>query len=142
MAISPAPNALAGAPLSDGLVSRYEALIRLAEAIRSHPDEKDLFRTCANELHQVIPFDGFSHFDLTVKFVQWNFLGPYKDESEAAREELASLLQTLPKEQTITSWICQNQQPLVIQLDDRETRFRPILDVLRRFGVPRSVHCL
>jgi formate hydrogenlyase transcriptional activator len=128
-------HALVGTPLNEGLVSRYEALIRLAEAIRSHPDEKDLFRTCANELHQVIAFDGFSHFDLTVKFVQWNFVGPYKDESDAAREELASLLQTLPKEQTITSWICWNEQPLVIQLDDRETRFRPIIDVLRKFGV-------
>ena len=76
-------NSLAGAPLRERFVPRYEALIRLAEAIRSNPDEKDLFRRCANELRQVIPLDGFSHFDATVKFVDWDFLGPYKNESEA-----------------------------------------------------------
>jgi hypothetical protein len=61
--MSAAENALASTLLSEGLVSRYEALIRLAEAIRSHPDQKDSFRTCANELHQVIPFHGLSQFD-------------------------------------------------------------------------------
>jgi formate hydrogenlyase transcriptional activator len=134
-------NVLAGTPLNEGLVSRYEALIRLAEAIRSHPDEKDLFRTCANELHQVIPFDGLSHFDLTVKFVQWNFLGPYEDKSEAAREELASLLQTTPKEQTITSWICRNQQPLLSSWMIGRLAFVRLLMFSGNLVSARSVHC-
>jgi formate hydrogenlyase transcriptional activator len=73
MGISAAENALATIPLGEGLVSRYEALIRLAEAIRSHPDEKDLFQTCANELHQVIPFHGLSQVDPAANWVQWAF---------------------------------------------------------------------
>jgi hypothetical protein len=31
-----------GIRMKNGPASRYEALIRVAEAIRSHPDEKDL----------------------------------------------------------------------------------------------------
>jgi len=52
-----AKNALEPAPVQDGPASRYEAVIRLGEAIRSHPDEKDLFRTLVNELHEVVEFD-------------------------------------------------------------------------------------
>jgi hypothetical protein len=58
--------------LNGGLASRYEALIRRAETIRSHPNEKDLFGTCANELHQVIPFHGLSQFDPTANVVHWH----------------------------------------------------------------------
>jgi formate hydrogenlyase transcriptional activator len=134
MGISAGENALAGTPLSDGLASRYEALIRLAEAIRSHPDEKDLFRTCANELHQVIPFDALSQFDPAANMVQWHFLEPYKNELDAGREELASLLRTIPKEESISRWVHQHQQPVVMRLDDRETRFRLVIDLLRKLG--------
>jgi hypothetical protein len=47
MATPDAAPALEGTPLNHALASRYEALIRVAEAIRSHPDAKDLFRTFA-----------------------------------------------------------------------------------------------
>src|ERR1700682_5415784 len=43
--------------LSESLASRYEALARIAELIRYHPEEKVLFQTCASELHQVVAFD-------------------------------------------------------------------------------------
>jgi hypothetical protein len=52
MELSGAANAVENKVAKDDLASRYEALIRLAEAIRSHPDERDLFRTGANELRQ------------------------------------------------------------------------------------------
>ena len=55
-------NALEPAPLQYG-PARYEAVIRLGEAIRSHPDEKDLFRTIVNELHEVVEFDVLCQFD-------------------------------------------------------------------------------
>jgi hypothetical protein len=46
--------------LSGSLASRYEALARIAELIRYHPEEKVLFQTCASELHEVVAFDGLS----------------------------------------------------------------------------------
>jgi hypothetical protein len=64
--------------LSESLASRYEALAHIAELIRSHPEEKVLFQTCASELHQVVAFDGLSWFDPAVHWVQWHFLEPYE----------------------------------------------------------------
>src|SRR6266436_5438823 len=73
MGMPSAKNALEPAPLQNGPASRYEAVIRLGEAIRSHPDEKDLFRTLVNELHEVVEFDVLGQFDSTANWVQWYF---------------------------------------------------------------------
>jgi hypothetical protein len=105
MGISDASNALEGTPSNEGLASRYEALIRLAEAIRSHPDEKDLFRIFANELYQVIPFHGLSQFDPAANLIQWHVLETSTGELESWREELVSLLRTVPKEESISRWV-------------------------------------
>jgi formate hydrogenlyase transcriptional activator len=59
----PAPNDSQPAARSEGLASRYEALARIADLIRSHSDESVLFQTLASELHQVVPFDCISQFD-------------------------------------------------------------------------------
>src|SRR5437879_13258312 len=87
MGMPSAKNALEPAPLQDGPASRYEAVIRLGEAIRSHPDEKDLFRTIVNELHEVVEFDVLGQFDSTANWVQWYFAEPYKDKLEARHLE-------------------------------------------------------
>ena len=57
-----AGNALEPATLKNRPASRHEALIRLAEVIRSRPDEKNLFRTLVNELHEVVEFDALYRF--------------------------------------------------------------------------------
>ena len=85
MQISPAANPPKAAIDMKGLSSRYEALIRLAQLIRSHPEEKDLFQTCARELHQVVPLDGMSQFDSAANWVQWHIVEPYNSEFEVAR---------------------------------------------------------
>src|SRR5246500_2771796 len=113
----PAPNASQPADLSEGLASRYEALARIAELIRSHPEEKVLFQTCASELHQVVAFDGLSWLDPAVHWVQWHFLEPY----DSAIEALA--VRNIPKEETVVWWVYQNQQLVVIPFIDREARF-------------------
>ena len=38
---------------ASGADARYQALIRLAEAIRSQPDPEDLFETLARQLHEL-----------------------------------------------------------------------------------------
>ena len=129
--MSTTATALELMPLSEGLTSRYEALIRLAEVIRSHPDERDLFRTFAKELHQVVRFDGISQFDAAAKWVQWNFLEPYKEEFEALTERPLPF----PKEETVPWWVYRNQQPMVIRFADRETRFPHVVERLRKLGM-------
>ena len=114
MACSPyGPDA---ALLSNSLASRYEALARIAELIRSNPEEKVLFQTCTSELHQVVAFDGLSWFDPAANWVWWHFLEPY-DSAQAPT------LRRIPKEETVAWWVYQNQRPIVIPFIDRETSF-------------------
>jgi formate hydrogenlyase transcriptional activator len=122
-------NALEPARLPNGSASRYEALIRLAEVIRSHPDEKDLFRTLVNDLHEVVEFDVLCQFDGTANWVQWYFAEPYNDKLEARRVE------AIPKEETVAWWVYQNQTPVVVRLTDQVTRFPQMLDRLAKLGL-------
>src|ERR1700722_10296627 len=115
--------------LSESLASRYEALARIAELIRSHPEEKVLFQTCASELHQVVAFDGLSWFDPAVHWVQWDFVEPYDN----ALEALA--VRDIPKEETVAWWVYQNQRPVVIPSIDRETSFPLVVERLSNLGL-------
>jgi formate hydrogenlyase transcriptional activator len=129
MQISPAANPPKAAIDMKGLSSRYGALIRLAQLIRSHPEEKDLFQTCARELHQVVPLDGMSHFDSAANWVQWHIVEPYNSELEALA------LKALPREETVAWWVYRNQEPVVIPSVRRETRFPLVVERLAALGL-------
>ncbi len=129
MRMSPAADTLDPGSLNTGLASRYEALIRLAEAIRSHQDEKDLFRTLANELHRVVEFDGLWHFDGAANRVQWHFVEPYDSKLEARP------LEAVPKEEKLAWWVYRNQQSVVIRLNDQDSRFPLRHDRLASVGL-------
>ena len=116
----------------EGVASRYEALIRLAKLIRSHPEERDLFQICASELHQVVAFDGISLFNSAANRVQRHFLDPYNSKLETLA------LQALPREETVAWFVCRNQEPVVIRSADRETRFPLVVERLTSLGL-RSV---
>src|SRR3984957_16518612 len=135
MPVSPATTSLGQVSLRRGLVSRYEALIRLAEVIRSHPEEKDLFQTCAGELHQVVSFDGISYFDPAANWVQWRFLEPYNNEIESF------LARPIPKEETVAWWVYRNKEPVLVRLAGEETRFPCVADRLVKMGM-RSLYAL
>src|ERR1700740_3670661 len=124
-----AANSLTGATSSEGLAPRYEGLVRLSELIRSHPEERNLFQSCANELHQVIAFDGISQFDSAANRVQWHFLEPYNKQFEAVE------IRSIPKEETVAWWVYQNQQPFVVGSVDRETRFPQVLELVWKLGL-------
>src|ERR1700723_1682520 len=124
----PAPNDSELAAHGEGLASRYRALARIAELIRSHSDEKVLFQTCASELHQVVAFDGLSWLDPAANWVQWHFLEPY----DSALEALA--VRSIPKEKTVAWWAYQNQRPVVFPSIDRETSFPQVVDRLSKLG--------
>jgi hypothetical protein len=129
----PAPNDSQPAARGEGLASRYEALARIAELIRSHSEEKLLFQTCASELHQVVAFDALSWLDPAANWVQWHFVEPY----HSALEALA--VRNIPKEETVVWWVYQNQQPVVIPFIDRETSFPLLVERFSKLGFGRSV---
>src|ERR1700758_3060579 len=114
---------------SNGLASRYEALARIAELIRSHPEETILFQTCASELHRVVAFDGLSWFDSAANWVQWHFLEPYDSTLEALP------VRVIPREETVAWWVYQNQRPVVVPFLDREAGFPLVVQRLSKLGL-------
>ena len=136
MEISLATDAQKAAISCEALASRYEALIRLAEVIRSKPGEEDLFETLVSELHQVVPFDGISQLDPGANRVRWQFLEPYKEKIEAMRAVSA-----IPRDETAAWWVYRNQQPIMIRVGDGGTRFPRAAKWLAKTGL-RSVYAL
>src|ERR1700722_15721413 len=120
----------------EALASRYEALIRLAEVIRSKPEEEDLFETLVSELHQVVPFDGISQLDPGANRVRWRFLEPYKAKLEAMRA-----VSVFPRDETVSWWVYRNQQPIMIRVGDGGTHFPRSVSRLAETGL-RSLYAL
>jgi formate hydrogenlyase transcriptional activator len=104
---------------------RYESLIRLAEAIRTHQHAHDLFQVLVRELAKVVPFDAVAQYDDDLNKVNW-YLGEHC--TPAAKPSLA-------KEDTIAWWVQQHQQALVIPSVHEEDRFPRMMGVLRDCGV-------
>src|SRR5258708_5374872 len=117
-------------PPTDYLLSeRYEALIRVSQAIGAHRDPKDLFRAMASELRRVVQFDGIvvSQYDEASNEILWNAC-------EVSSQEGSVSPPCMPADETITKWVYQRQEPLVIPWLDRETRFPRMIAFLKEKG--------
>jgi formate hydrogenlyase transcriptional activator len=134
MAMRVTADVLEGARSAQSLASRYESLIRLSEAIRSHWDEKDLFELLANELRQVVPFDAMAQFDHSGNRINWHFSEAYAADRSARISRVADI----PKEETVAWWVHRTQQPLVLQVAADETRFRTTIEALGKLGLRSS----
>jgi formate hydrogenlyase transcriptional activator len=106
---------------------RYEALIRIANSIRSRTEPQELFNILVQELSRVIPFDGIAQFDEESNKVNWHFGGEcqpcHRSPAEVEREE------------TIASWVFRNQETLVLGTLDGETRFPASIEIMREAGL-------
>ncbi len=109
------------------LVPQYESLIRLAEAIRSHPDQKDLFQLVAAELRQVVPFDAMCQVDHAGNKINWHF-------SEVCDSKISGI-SDIPKEETVGWWVDRTQQAVVLRVDNEETQFRSTIEALDKLGL-------
>lgn len=120
---------------SDRAVSaRYESLIRVAEAIRSQRDQKELFNLLANELRRVVPFDAIAQYDDAANKVNWHVCAHCNQEDVAP-------LSGLVKEETVAWWVYEHQQALVIPVVEEERRFHSTVERLKQLGL-RSVCAL
>jgi formate hydrogenlyase transcriptional activator len=106
---------------------QFESLIRLAEAIRRHPDQKDLFQMLADELRHVVPFDAICQVDHAGKKINWHF-------SEVCNSKISGM-SDIPKKETVGWWVDQTQQSVVLRVDDQETRFPTTIQALQRLGL-------
>jgi formate hydrogenlyase transcriptional activator len=122
-------TSLSGAPSEYLLSERYEALIRVSQAIGAHRDPKDLFRAMASELHRVVQFDGIvvAQYDEASNEILWNAC-------EVCSQQGPVSPPVIPADETITKWVYERQEPLVIPSLDRETRFPHMIAFLKEKG--------
>jgi formate hydrogenlyase transcriptional activator len=105
-------------------VARYEALIRVSEALRAYHDRDTLFRSLARELRPVVRF---------------SFLGLGLYDEHTGRLDLRVLEGTgrplppprLSAEESLTYWTVQHQAPLVIPDVAAEKRFPKAMAYMR-----------
>jgi transcriptional regulator with GAF, ATPase, and Fis domain len=121
-------------PDAHAAISRYQALIRVSEALRSYDDPDALFKSLARELEPVARFDflGLALYDERTRIVVPRVL-------EANGK--TSLLPELTSDDQITYWVLEQRQPLVIAAVDEERRFAQEVEYLGRQKA-RSVCCL
>lgn len=110
--------------------SRYEALIRVLQAIRAHRDPAELFPVLRNELRNVVKFDsiGIIQYDEGGNEIAWHL-------AEKCKEMKGGPCPDIAREESIPRWVYQNQQALVIPCFDRETRFPGALNRVRACGI-------
>src|ERR1700676_1661462 len=97
------------APSEQSVVARYEALIRVSQAVNAYREPRKLFDVLADELRRVIEFDGIgiAQYDETADSIEWHV-------SIRCDEPNTTLKDKCAQKETMTCWVFQNQQPLVI----------------------------
>lgn len=116
------------------IVARYEALVRVSEALRTYHERDALFESLARELRLVVRFDllGLALYDERTGVVEPRVL--------EASGEVAPLPELTSGEQ-LTYWVLTHRRPLVIPAIEHETRFAQEMAYLRSLPTA-SVCCL
>ena len=108
--------------------ARYDALIRVSEALRGYHDREALFGNLAKELRPVVWFSflGLTLYDEETHTVQRYIL-------EGTSEPLAS--PHVDAEDSVAYWMVQHQEPLVFPFKDGEARFQEATAYLESHGI-------
>jgi formate hydrogenlyase transcriptional activator len=118
------------ASIERSVASRYEALIRVSQAVSAHREPRKLFEVLVDELHRVIEFDGIgiAQYDESTGAIEWHV-------SIHCEEPNPDLTDKCVPNETMTCWVFRNQQPLVIPFVDDETRFPDTIEFLRKHKI-------
>src|SRR3989441_943745 len=114
-------------PSEQSVGARYESLIRLADSIRAQHQTKTLFDLLVKELSAVIPFDAIAHCDEFSKKVNWH-LGE-------SCQQVGPPLPDIQNEETLATWVVENQKAAVIADVRPETRFPHSVAQLKTFAL-------
>jgi formate hydrogenlyase transcriptional activator len=108
---------------------RYEALIRVSQAIGAHRDPRDLFAAMTTELRRVVQFDGIvvAQYNEASNEIVWHAC-------QVCDEGGPMSPPCIPANETITKWVYERQKPLVIPALSEETRFPGMTAFLREKG--------
>ena len=114
-------------------LARQEALFRVSQAISVHRNPKELFRVLAKELRRVVAFD----------FVAIFLYDPEQNKVDTALLETVEgpgfiIPSDFPAEETITWWVYNHQQPIVITSRDTESRFPRMMKLYEDYSLQSS----
>ena len=123
MEFQPAPQRVA--------TERYEALFRLSHAVNSNCCSDELLKNLVRELREVV---SFYYLGIGIYDEKAHKLHIKCFDHAAAPIEVPKL----SPEETLSWWVYQHQQPLVIPAVDEETRFPRAVETLKKHGI-RSV---
>src|SRR5437868_15211605 len=98
-------TSLSEAPSEYSLSERFEALIRVSQAIGAHRDPEDLFRAMAKELHRVVQFDGIvvAQYDEASNQILWNACDVCGKDGSVSPPDI-------PADETIAKWVYERQE--------------------------------
>src|SRR6266849_10926735 len=115
-------------PSEPSVAARYEGLIHVSRVVSAYRDPKKLFEVLAGELRRVVDFDGFgiAQYDTATNTIEWHI-------SHLHNKPDTALPKDCGQKETMTCWVFQNQQALVIPFVDRETRFPATIELLKRY---------
>jgi formate hydrogenlyase transcriptional activator len=118
------------------LSGRYLALLEVASAIASHRTLEELFTDLAHRLRPIIEFNYLSVllYDSARDVMRVHILD--SDGPDTVRPGMEFSMDESP-----SAWVWKNQQPLVLEDLDRETRFTRPIKLMREYGV-RSFCCI
>ena len=107
--------------------ARYESLIRIATAVRSQKDARDLFALLVEELGQVIQFDAIAQYDDRSNKIHWHMCVACRKPDTIPHE--------VDKEETLAAWVFRHQETVAIHSLERETRFPASTNIMREAGL-------
>lgn len=108
------------------LLARHEALFRVSRAINVYRDPRELFKVLALELRDIVDFDFVALFfyDQTTNKIQNAVL-------ETLEGPGLIIPSDFPAEETITWWVYQHQEPVLVLSRDEEVRFPRMMKCIK-----------
>ena len=111
--------------------AQYEALLRVLHLLTAQRNPTALFQVLARELRHVITYDVIG----IVLYDQATFQRFTSRCFEIVNQPSVVLPSDVPPEETMSWWVYQHQQPLVIPRVDTETRFPQVMALLKTYGI-------
>lgn len=114
----------------NALSGRYLALLEVSAAIAAHRTLEELFKDLGHRLHSIIEFNYLSVllYDSARNVMRVHILN--SDGADTVRPGMEFSIDESP-----AGWVWKNQEPLVVNDLDRETRFSRPVRLVREYGV-------
>ncbi len=118
-------------PLAGGrLAAKYQALFGVSESIAFHSDLSELFHDLAQRLGDVLQFD---YLSVRLHNPERNVMRRYVLERSSPVE--AFDIHELRVDDSLSGWVWQNQESIIIGDVEQEARFPRAMEILRENGI-------